>query len=71
MLVPFVEVGLGSANCPGHWQVGMGRLGRDEGEAGSESAVVKPCAEQCGAQALGGDAVSMSVSDALDETVHA
>src|SRR6202521_941602 len=71
MSVPLIEGGFGGSDCFGHGQLGMGRLGCDDGEAWSEGAVIEPGTEQRGAQALGGDAISVGVGAKLDETVHA
>ena len=71
MLVPLIECGLGGAECPGHWEVWLGRLGCVDGEAGPEGTVVEPGAKERGAQALGGDSIAVGVGDAFDEAVHA
>ena len=71
MQVPFVEGGLGGSHCFGQGECRIGRGGVDDGETGSEGAVIEPCTEQCGAQALGCDAVSVGTRDTLDKTVHA
>src|SRR5947207_1830588 len=71
MSVPMIEGGLGSADCASHREFGMSWFGCDDGDAGSQGAIIEPGTEQCSAEALGGDAVSVRVRDALDESVHA
>src|SRR5262245_41485050 len=46
-------------------------FGGDEGQTGSEGPVIEPGAEHCGAQAGGGDAISVCLGDAFDEAVRA
>src|ERR1700674_4889545 len=71
MLVPFVESGFGGANrfCDREFWIDAG--GRDDGQSGSQGAIIDACVEDGGAQPLGGDAVAVSVWDALDEAVQA
>src|SRR3979411_259253 len=71
MSAPLIECGLGGADGPGHREVWVGRIGCDDGETGPEGAFVEPGTKQGGAQALGGDPISVGVGDALDEGVHA
>ena len=44
---------------------------RDDGQSGSQRAVIEPCVKQGGSQSLDGDAVAVRSRDALDEAVQA
>ncbi len=70
-MVPLIEGGFGGADCLCDGELGTEGLGSDDGEAGSESAVIEPCAKQGGTQADGSDAISVGLGDALDEPVPA
>jgi hypothetical protein len=71
MAVPLIKCDFCGADCSRHWEVWLGRLGCDDGKAGAQGAVVKLGTEQRGAQALGGDPISVGRGDAFDKAVHA
>ena len=71
MLIPFVERGFCGANGFGDGEFGVVCGGGDDGEAGSQRAVIEAGVEDRGAQPLCGGAVAMSFRDALDEAVQA
>jgi len=43
----------------------------DDGQSGSQSPVVEACIEDCDAQALGGDSISMGLGNAGDQALEA
>src|ERR1700686_1102652 len=71
MFVPGVDSGFRGADGLGHWELRIGRDGRDDGEPGSQRAVIELGLEDGGAQSLGGDAVTVSFRDTLAAAVQA
>ena len=71
MLVPFVESGFGRPDGLGHreFRLDVGR--RDDGQSGSQRAVIEPRVKQGSSQSLDGDAVAVRSRDALGEAVQA
>src|SRR5215210_5974388 len=70
MLILFVESGFCGADGFGHreFRVTCGR--RDEGEAGSQRAIIEAGIEDCGSQTLGGGAIAMSFRDSFDQAMQ-
>ena len=71
MSVPLVEGSFGSADGLGKREFRVDWIGGDDGQAGSEGAVVEPGAEDCGSHALSGCTVLVGLGDTLDEAMHA
>jgi hypothetical protein len=71
MLVGFVECGFYGAHGFGDREFGVACGGRDDGEAGSQRAVIETGVEDGGTQTLGSDAIAMSFRDSFDQAVQA
>ena len=70
MFVPFVDGCFRGADGSGHGEYRVGCSGRDDGQCGSQRAVIEPGVEQGSSQSLGSDAVAVRFLNALDECVQ-
>src|SRR4249919_155168 len=70
MFVPILDGCFRGTDGSGHGEYRVGCSGRDDGQCGSQRAVIEPGVEQGSSQSLGSDAVSVRFLNALDECVQ-